>query len=98
MLDFSNAQQSCDNTQRLVEAGDRLIGNRSKFLKRFGVLAPALEADPHASKRRAEVMGDVVAYSGNFVDESFNLAQHPVDTHRKLIKRVIALACWQALA
>src|SRR5579862_2591534 len=43
-------------------------------------------------------MGDVVADPGNLLDESFDLAQHPVDADGKLIERVIALAGRQALA
>ena len=98
MLDLGNAQQRGDDGQRLVETGDRLIGDRPQFLQRCGVLAPALEAHPHAGERRAQVMGDVVADAGNFLDESFDLAQHPVDAGGELIERVIAAAGRQALA
>jgi hypothetical protein len=34
MLDFRNAQQRRDRGQRLVETGDRLIGNCAEFLQR----------------------------------------------------------------
>src|SRR5580700_447943 len=62
MLDFRNAQQRRDRGQRLVETGDRLVGNCAHFLQRCGVLAAALEAYAHAGEWRAQVMGDVVAY------------------------------------
>src|SRR6202035_3070249 len=62
VLDFRNAQQRRDGGQRLVEAGDRLIGNGAQFLQRCGVLAAALEAYAHAGEWRAQIMRDVVAY------------------------------------
>src|SRR6202035_2911392 len=43
-------------------------------------------------------MGDVVADAGNLMDESFDLAQHPIDADGELIEWVIALAGRQALA
>src|ERR1700680_3345035 len=43
-------------------------------------------------------MRDVVAYTGNLQDESFNLAQHPVDADGELVERVIAPAGREALA
>src|SRR5271156_759912 len=98
MLDLANAQQRSDDGQSLVETGDRLIGDRPKLRQRCSVLAPALKADPHAGERRAQVVGDVVADTGNFLNESFNFAQHPVDADGKLIERVITAAGRQALA
>ena len=43
-------------------------------------------------------MRDVVADTGNFTDERFNLAQHSVDADGKLVERIIASARRQALA
>ena len=42
-------------------------------------------------------MGDVVAYTSNFMDQSFNVAQHPVNAGGKLIERVIAPVGREAL-
>ena len=89
MLDFCNAQQGRNYGQRLVEAGDRLIDHHPKFLRRCSVLAPTLEAHPHAGERRAQVMRDVVANPGNLVNESFDLLQHAVHYDGELVKRVI---------
>src|SRR5712691_9749054 len=62
------------------------------------MLAPALEAHPHAGERRTQVMRDVVADTSNLMDESFNLAEHPVDADGELVERVIAPAGRQAFA
>src|SRR5580698_2768619 len=42
-------------------------------------------------------MSDIVACRGNFLDESFNLIEHPVDAVGKLIERVIAAARGETL-
>ena len=42
-------------------------------------------------------MRDVVADTGNLMNKSFNLTQHPVDADRQLVERVIAPARGQPL-
>ena len=65
VLDLRNAQQGGDDGQRLVEPGDRLIRNRPQFLECPRVLTAAFEAYPHAGQWRPQIVGNVVADSGD---------------------------------
>ena len=62
------------------------------------MLTPALETYPHAGERGAQVMRDVIADTGNLMNQSFNFAQHAVDADGELVERIIAPADWQAFA
>jgi hypothetical protein len=43
------------------------------------VRAATLEAYPYGGQRRAQVVDNVVAYTSNFMNQSFNVAQHPIN-------------------
>ena len=97
MLDLRNAQQGGDDGQRLVEPGDRLIRNRPQFLERPGVLTAAFEAYPHPGQWRPQIVGNVVADSGDLVDESLDLVEHAVDDDGELVEWIVETLRRQAL-
>src|SRR5580704_8871972 len=97
VLDFGYAQQGGGHRQRLVKPGNRLIDDGAQLLQRPGVCASALEAHTHTRQRRTQIVGNIIADPGNFLDQAFNIRQHPTDDGRKLIEGVIASAGRQPL-
>ncbi len=89
MLDLGDAQQRGDDAERLVEAGDGLVGDSAQLVERLGMIAAALEPDPHPGERRAQIVRDVVADAGNLLDQRFDLAEHAVHADGELIERIL---------
>src|SRR4029077_16451878 len=57
-----------------------------------------LEAYAHAGQRRPQVVSDVVADTGYFADQRFDIAKHSIDANGQLVERITASARRQALA
>src|SRR5437660_2098220 len=98
MFYFGNAQEGCDDGQRLIETDNGLINDRMRFLQGFGLFTPAFEPNPHACERSAQVMCDVVADAGNLMNQSFDLVQHAVDAECEVVEGIVASAGRQAFA
>ena len=54
-------------------------------------------AHPFAGGTATQIVGNIIADPANFLDQAFNIRQHPIDDGRKLIEGVIASAGRQSL-
>src|SRR5262245_10945890 len=98
LLDLRNSQQRRDDRQRLVESADGLINNGPQLLQRLCISASALEPDPHARERCAQLVRDVVTDAGDSLNQRLDLVEHPVDDDGELIEWIIETLGRQALA
>ena len=98
IFDFGQTQQRRDDRQRLVNICDRLVNNHLELFQRGCVGAAALQRQPRPGQRRSQIVGDVVAHSGERVDHRFHFIEHAIDDDREPRKRVVDVAVWEPLA
>ena len=75
----------------MIDSVYRFVRSGLQLLQRPGVGATALERQPHARERCAQVMGDVIANACKRMDESFHLVEHAIDYRRKFGEGIVGL-------
>ena len=96
MLDLGDAEQGGDDPRRLVEPNHGAINGLRQFFPGGADAPRAFQLRAHPRKRRAQIMGDVVADVVQLIQQPFQFAQHMVHADRKLVEVVAAVACRQA--
>src|SRR4029077_1096289 len=92
VLDLGNAQQRCYDCKRLVESYERLVDAFPQLIEVSRFLPGALQRYPHAGERRAQIVCDVVAYSGQTADQNLDLTQHSAEQGRQFVEWVVGAA------